>query len=117
MKASAVALLSKGKAALLAANLTAVDRDPLVVAAVSALVHIRDQVAWGVLPESCIPELWATYGAQIAAAVSGVYDRLPLYRSALARQSTPTFRDLPGLVGQAFALGFQDKWPEEGGEE
>ena len=117
VKASAVALLGKRKGALFAANFAAVDKDPLVAAAVSALVHIRDQVAWGVLPESCIPELGATYGAQIAAAVSGVYDRLPLYRSALAQKSTPPFRDLPGLVGQAFALGFQDKWPEEGGEE
>ena len=58
--------------------------------------------------------IWATYGAQIAAAVSGVYDLLPVYRAALAAPGY-TFADcdLLDLAEQAFALGFQDKWPEE----
>jgi hypothetical protein len=118
MRASVAALLSKGKGALLAANFTVIERDPLVVAAVAALAHVRDKVAWGILPRSCIPELWATYGAQISAAVSGIYERLPVYRAALAAAgSTSSDDDLLSLVGQAFALGFQDKWPEETGEE
>ena len=118
MRASIAARLSKGKGALFAANFTVIERDPLVVAAVAALVHVRDKVAWGILPGNCVPELWATYGAQVAAAVSGVYDLLPVYRAALAAAGC-TFADcdLLGLAEQAFALGFQDKWPEETGEE
>ena len=64
MKESVAALLGEGKAALFAANFTAVDKDPLVVAAVSALVHVRDRVAWGTIARDCVPELGATYGAQ-----------------------------------------------------
>ncbi|MGD0229362.1 MAG: adenosylcobinamide amidohydrolase [Syntrophorhabdales bacterium] len=114
MRASVAARLGKGKGALLAANFTVIERDPLVVAAVAALVHVRDKVAWGILPGSCAPELWATYGAQISAAVSGIYDRLPVYRATLAAAGcTSSDRDILNLVEQAFALGFQDKWPEE----
>ncbi len=57
LKASIAAGLTKDKGNLFAANFAAVDRDPLVVAAVAALVHVSDRVAWGILPESCMPEL------------------------------------------------------------
>lgn len=107
------ALLGTRKGTLFAANFTSVDKDPLVVAAVSALVHLRDMIAWGTLAEGCVAEIWAAYGAQVAAAVSGAYDRLPAYRSALGRRTAPSLRDLPDLVARAFALGFDDKWPEE----
>jgi adenosylcobinamide amidohydrolase len=113
LRASVAAGLTEEKAKLFSANFTAVDRDPLVVAALAALVHIRDRVAWGILPESCVPELWATYGAQISAAVSGIYERLPVYRAALADGRASFDGDLPNLVVQAIVLGFQDKWPEE----
>ncbi|MGD0663439.1 MAG: adenosylcobinamide amidohydrolase [Syntrophorhabdales bacterium] len=119
MRASVAARLGKGKGTLLAANFTVIERDPFVVAAVAALVHVRDKVAWGILPGSCAPELWATYGAQVAAAVSGIYDRLPVYRATLAAAGcTSSDRDLLSLAEHAFALGFEDKWPEEtGGKE
>jgi hypothetical protein len=118
MRASVAARLGKGKGTLLAANFTVIERDPFVVAAVAALVHVRDKVAWGILPGSCAPELWATYGAQVAAAVSGIYDRLPVYRATLAAVGcTSSDRDLLSLVEHAFALGFEDKWPEETGEQ
>ena len=117
LKAAIAACLIKRKGDLFAANFTAVDRDPLVVAAVAALAHVSDRVAWGILPESCMPELRATYGAQISAAVSGIYERLPFYRAALAA-CTSADCDLLNLVERAVALGFRDKWPEEtGGQE
>jgi len=84
MKRDVTAHLSESDAELFRNNFMGVERDPLVVAAVAALVHVRDEVAWGILPEWCVPELWAAYGAQIAAAVSGNYNRLPLYRETLA---------------------------------
>ncbi len=106
--------LDERKAALLAGNFTGIERDPLVVAAVAALVHVRDKVAWGILPRSCVPELWATYGAQVAAAVSGDYVSLPAYRDRLAGQHYGIDdRDFLRLVEHAMAMGFQDKWPDE----
>jgi adenosylcobinamide amidohydrolase len=114
---SVAALLDESKGTLFRANFSAVDRDPLVVAAISALAHIHDKVEWGILPESCVPELLATYGAQTAAAVSGVYDRMSFYRSALAEECASSHNDLLKLVARAFAYGFQDKWADGRGAE
>ena len=106
--------LNGEKGDLLVRNFTVLERDPLVVAAVAALVHVRDKITWGVLPQSCAPELWATYGAQIAAAVSGDYTLLPAYRNTLAEAHYgPQDGDFLRLVEHAMALGFQDKWPGE----
>lgn len=116
MKNAVAARLGDKEGALLAENFTAIERDPLVVAAVAALVHIRDKVAWGILPASCVAELWATYGAQVASAVSGDFPSLPAYRDTLARECYGCGdKDFLCLVEHALALGFMDKWPEDGG--
>ncbi len=103
--------LNEADAALLRNNFEGVERDPFVVAAVAAIAHIRDKVSWGIIPSSCVPELWATYGAQIAAAVSGDYTRLDAYRQVLANKRYAfNNSDLIHLVAHAMALGFQEKW-------
>jgi hypothetical protein len=66
-----LARLSDKDGVLFSVNFQVVERDPLVVAAVAALVHLRDKIIWGILPVTCAPEIWAIYGAQIAIAVSG----------------------------------------------
>lgn len=105
--------LDENKAALLAGNFNCIERDPLVVAAVTALVHVRDKITWGILPGSCVAELWATYGAQVAAAVSGDYTYLPVYRDKLAaRHYGVNDHDFLRLVEHAIAMGFRDKWPD-----
>ena len=110
------AYLSGNEAELFRNNFIVVERDPLVVAAVAALVHVRDKVTWGILPAGCIPELWATYGAQIAAAVSGKYDRLPAYREALSAAERPmNYESFPRIAARAAALGFSEKWEESNG--
>jgi adenosylcobinamide amidohydrolase len=112
--ASVAGRLGGNRAELFARNFGVLERDPFVVAAVVALVHVRDKVVWGVLPESCVPEFWAAYGAQVAAAVSGNYDLLPAYRSVLGSiRYGAADKDLLRLVEDAMALGFKDKWPEE----
>lgn len=103
--------LDQTRADLLRANLVEIDRDPPTVAAVAALVHVWDKLAWGVLPASCRPEISATYAAQVAAAVSGGYDKMADYRRRLAllpEQDEPA--DLLGLAAAALAQGFADKW-------
>jgi adenosylcobinamide amidohydrolase len=113
MTAAAAGLLDEKKAALLTANFTAIERDPLVVAAAVALVHLWDKVAWGVLPPSIVPELKATYGAQIAAAVSGNYNLFSGYRDKLARSGLRGGdQALIRLVEEAIVMGFEDKWPD-----
>lgn len=107
--------LDEKKASLITAVFNCIERDPLVVAAVAALVHVRDKVTWGILPRNCIPELLATYGAQVAAAVSGDYASLPAYRGRLAgRNYSIDECCFLRLVEYAIAMGFQDKWPDEG---
>lgn len=113
LREDTAAFLNGADASLFRANFSCVERDPLVVAAVAALAHLRDKVTWGILPQSCVPELAATYGAQIASAVSGDYCRLADYRDTLADGNYRLENvDLPRLVAHAMALGFRDKWRE-----
>ena len=66
----------------------------------------------------CVPEIWASYGAQVAAAVSGDVTRLPAYREALGAEGyTFCNQDLVRLTAHALALGFKEKWPELNVEE
>jgi adenosylcobinamide amidohydrolase len=103
--------LSKDEAVFLQNNFVVVERDPLVVAAIAALVHVYDEVSWGILPTGCVPELWATYGAQIAAAVSENYCRLPGYRDVLAIAEYPGANEgFMRLIAHSMALGFSEKW-------
>ena len=112
LTASIVALLPEEKGSLLERNFGGLERDPLTVAAVAALVHVCDKIEWGILPRDCTAEFYATYGAQVAAAVSGDYTMLPRYRKVLAGVCR-TGKDLPRLVAHAVALGFMDKWRED----
>ena len=83
----------------------------LTVAAVAALVHLRDKFVWGILPASCMPEILSSYGAQIAAAVSGKHDRIPMYRKKLSDGKKSIDNELfLSLIYKSFALGFGDKW-------
>jgi hypothetical protein len=105
--------LSEEQGALFCKNFPVVDRDSLVVAAVAALIHVNDSITWGILPGGCIPELFATYGAQVAAAVSGDYTRFSGYRVTLAVEGYPASREWFGrMLGHAIALGFSEKWKD-----
>lgn len=87
--------------------------DSLVVAAVAAIIHIRDQVVWQIIPENCLPEILTSFGAQIAAAVSGKYEKLWLYRSRIVPQSHSLENSVfTAFICRMLALGFSDKWKE-----
>lgn len=109
--AAICAHLNADDAQLLARNLHVVLNDPPTVAAVAALLHLRDQFVWGVLPQSCLPEVFAGAAAQLAAAVAGRPQRLPAYREVLEHPPpalTPSAT--LELIARAFALGFSEKW-------
>ncbi|MBN2527418.1 MAG: adenosylcobinamide amidohydrolase, partial [Deltaproteobacteria bacterium] len=111
LKDDIASYLNTHDAELLRNNMLCLNHDPLVVAAVMAMVHVRDQLAWGVLPMSCLRDIFVSYGIQIAMAVSGKGESKNLWRESLA-----------GLCGSlddtsflkticcALALGFADKW-------
>ena len=109
--------LSRENALLFECNFSNIANDPLTVAAVSALVHLRDKLIWGILPESCIPEAMCIFGAQISATVSNKYDRHPIYLEKLSSlKMTVDSNVFLEFIYQAFALGFSEKWCNAGEE-
>jgi adenosylcobinamide amidohydrolase len=104
-------LLSEQRSDLLCRNFDVIDRDPMTVAAVTALTHLLDKVRWKLIPHTCLPEILCSFGAQAAAAVSGKYDRISWYRDALSQKVSGTDNaSFLALLQESFALGFDDKW-------
>ncbi|WP_084813544.1 adenosylcobinamide amidohydrolase [Desulfogranum japonicum] len=103
--------LETDQAELLCNNFPAIERDPVTVAAVAAMVHLKDKITWGILPATCWTEVMGSFAAQVACAVSGSYEKLGEYRNFLAPPSSNTGnRDFLELVCKAIAIGFEDKW-------
>ena len=111
MQEAICSLLGNDEAKLFINNFQAINRDPVTVAAVAAMVHVQDKMTWGVLPKTCWSEVMAGAAAQVTAAVSGHFKQWPRYRQELAptaaANDTTTFIH---LVCAAFALGFTEKW-------
>lgn len=111
MQAAVCQHLNKRQAQLLRDNFTNIERDPVTVAAVAAMVHLKDKFVWGVLPATCWSEVMGTQAAQVACSVGGGYGRLGDYRKALAppraAEDKTAFCE---LVCRALALGYKDKW-------
>jgi adenosylcobinamide amidohydrolase len=107
MTAAVCRHLPEETARLLQDNFSGIDRDPVTVAAVAALVHLEDKFSWGILPGTCRPEIMGAFAAQIACSVSGDYDKMADYRKALAPSPDTGITD---LACRAMALGFADKW-------
>ncbi|MCB2188023.1 MAG: adenosylcobinamide amidohydrolase [Deltaproteobacteria bacterium] len=105
------ARLEEGLAQLWQDNFGEQDRDAPTVAAVAALAHLKDKLDWGVLPQTCVPEIFGAYGAQIAAAISGRYELFSRFRQELAPAAPGLdLAALEELAVGALALGFREKW-------
>jgi adenosylcobinamide amidohydrolase len=106
--------LEPDRARLLEENFSVFERDPLTVAAVAAMVHLKDKFAWGILPPACWSEVMGAQAALVACSVGGDFQRLADYRDALAptraADGNSNFRE---LVCRAMALGFEDKWKQK----
>ncbi len=99
---------------LLRENFLVVERDPVTVAAVAAMVHLKDKFRWGVLPGHCWSDVMATYAAQVVCAVSGDYSRMAEYREMLApARGSCDSKAFLDLVCRAFAEGYADKWRDK----
>jgi len=109
--------LTEKKAELFKNNFIGIDRDPVTVAAVAALVHLHDELSWKILPENCQPEIFSTYGAHLSAAVSGKYDRFIFYKNRLNEHKlhlnnklgpdNPAFLE---FIYFCLSAGFEEKW-------
>ncbi len=99
---------------LLRENFLVVERDPVTVAAVAAMVHLKDKFRWGVLPGHCWSEVMAAYAAQVVCAVSGDYSRMAEYREMLApARGSCDSKAFLDLACRAFAEGYADKWRDK----
>jgi hypothetical protein len=104
-------LLDRQNALLFERNFRSVDRDPPAVAAVSALLHIRDQCVWGILPRTCFGEMIAPYALQIACAVAGDGRHGERFAAELMRDPPMLGNEgVLDLICRAVALGFAHKW-------
>lgn len=103
--------LTQPQAELLQKNFTEIERDPVTVAAVAAMAHLKDKFTWGILPPTCWSDIMGAYAAQVACAVSGDYQPMAALREELApakdHSDNPAFLE---LTCRAMALGFAEKW-------
>ena len=92
-------------------NFESINRDPMIVASVAALVHLRDKAAFGILPLNCMKEIFASFGAQIVIAVSGRIAKMEDYKMQLAgKLFAINNQAMLGLIFHALAVGFEEKW-------
>jgi adenosylcobinamide amidohydrolase len=114
MQENICSYLSAFQAGLLRDNFTVMERDPVTVAAVAAMVHLKDKFAWGILPATCWSEVMGAFAAQVACAVCGDYGALAGYRERLAPARCDAGRAaFADLVCRALAMGFGDKWEDK----
>ena len=103
--------IASNTADLLRQNFSVIERDPVTVAAVAAMVHLKDKFAWGILPAACWSEVMGSNAAQLACAVSGDYHLMASYREKLAPSRSQNDNDaFIKLVCRSIAMGFTDKW-------
>ena len=83
----------------------------MTVAAVQALVHVRDQFVWGVSPANCIHEIMLGHAAVLASAVANK----AIGRDALQGRLGDLELSLESasfveLVRRCFVVGYELKW-------
>jgi adenosylcobinamide amidohydrolase len=92
-------------------NFDGLDLDPPTVAMVCALCHSKDKFTYGILPESCRPEIMGTQAAVLCLTVSGKKGSIYQYIEALS--PLPQDNDNHSFLEmtyKAMALGFTEKW-------
>ena len=103
--------LDEEKSKLFKKNFATINNDSVTVAATSALVHLRDKIECGILPENCLPEIFSSYGAQLSASISGKFERVGYYRESLScEQMGIRNQTFTNFICKSFALGFREKW-------
>lgn len=103
--------LEDDKAALFEANFLSANHDPVTVAAVQALVHVRDQFVWGVSPLGCIHEIMLGHASLLASAVAGKEIGREELKGELGDfELSLDSQNFVGLVRRCFVIGYGLKW-------
>ena len=103
--------LKSTQATLFTKNLASINLDPPTVAALAAMIHVRDKCLWGVLPTACVKEMLVAQGSMLAAAVSGKFRELAAFVQQLSLEDVSIdAEEFAGFVFRSFALGFDEKW-------
>ena len=105
--------LQKETAEVFRNNFPSLDRDPMAVGALCSLVHTRDKIVWGILPQSCMKEIFSMHGAQLAAAICHRTDRYEEFFKTLSMKSIGVKgHDFLQFVYACCALGYSEKWKD-----
>ncbi|MDQ8203136.1 adenosylcobinamide amidohydrolase [Pelagicoccus sp. SDUM812003] len=103
--------LSESDAGLFERNFLAANHDPVTVSCIQALVHLRDQFVWGVLPLSCLREIMVPHLVRIASVVSGKELVSEIVLEAIGEQAIGIERNVfLELIHCCFSIGFSEKW-------
>jgi adenosylcobinamide amidohydrolase len=103
--------LSEDLGTLFKLNHRGILHDPINVAAVAAMAHLKDKFSWRILPILIWPEVMLASAAQVAAAVGGHHEKYHMYREMLTPDTqSPSNKAFLTLIAKAIALGYQDKW-------
>ena len=82
----------------------------MTVAAVAAMVHLRDKLSWGILPGDCAKEIMTAYAGQVSAAVSGKPDDAVCCRQILCSRSFgPDNRSFPASRFPGLCFGLHEQ--------
>ena len=105
--------LQEETAAVFRRNFNSLDRDPVAVGASCSLVHARDKVAWGILPQSCMKEIFVMHGAQLATGISHRVERYADFSRILSLEPVGmNNHDFLEFVYASCALGYSEKWKD-----
>ena len=105
------ARLDEETAQLMRDNHRGLIHDPMNVAQVAAMAHLRDKFKWGILPWSVHAEVMSRQAALLAAEVGGRLDLFPSYYAQITKDPPGTKNsDFLALAAKAMAMGFSDKW-------
>jgi len=105
--------LPESLSAVFAKNFEGLNRDPLAVAAVCSLVHVRDKIGWGILPESCMKEILTQQGAMLAASISQKINRTPDYYNQLSNEPLSLDNNsVLDFIYKSCAIGYEEKWTD-----
>ncbi len=111
MKVKIAGPLNAEAASLYQKNADSIDRDPHTVAAVAAVLTIRDKCVWGVLPATSFAEMAVPYLVQIAVTVSGDRERRGFFEDALQKETLSIDNgSMLDSICRSVSLGFAYKW-------
>lgn len=112
--ASVAELLQGPEKEMFLHNFQSIQRDGVLSAAVSALIHQFDLLKWGVLPDSCAGESFMNAAAAVSAAAAGNSSFYPEFRKYLNEEpfgiDAGAAESLPPLLYRAIARGIQKRW-------